>query len=920
MSTAAGQNTLEFFLRLNVEAFKEGVRAAVGVVSDLSTSASKGAREIDRTGQSLDKASVSSERYARATAEKTKQTLSWNAALGASRVVLGTVIGLVGSLSVLGGAIAKMGEAERAAFNLETSLNAAQREFGDQTGSIASWELAIERLSKKLRVYSEAELTNASARTVDMTKRLGLSAEQMEQVVALSGDLAAGKTDLVGAVERVTAALRGEAESAEYLGLTLNENYVKAWHEAHNAHGVAWKDLSDIEKAQVRYNVFLEQSLPLQGKAAESVNTWSGALQLVQATIDDSIGKNQDLIRAMQDVAAILRDNSGELGELASAIATTVGKIIEFIAHNHELLGVLLKYGAVGAVALKVIFSMAEGFMAVHAAAKLLLGTSIISWFANLRGAVDVAAASTGLLATAFRVTLAGAAAYGVFEIGKLLGALYEWKKASDDLARAQKEARSQKDWIDPKIASRLAEVNRELGTQYRSMEEVFQAQKEGRIVYDQTTGAWVRGAAERSRATQQSSNEMKQATGDALKEMQKQYADHVKAIRRLQGQIADDERSLAAQLRDISREGMSEGDAYRDRINEAKEYQRAAEEAARSAQEAFARGEVEVGRDTFKVAIDLAKQAKDAYAGLASEVKEGDQVIVAQQDGLRTKLQGVKQAGEQAIALQKRLQEAEIAAANELKKKAGGADLTEGLSAAEKQWVQSFQGMSDSGAKAVETVNDEIFAITKTITVVEQDFRKKFFDASRYAVKVFDDAGREIVDSFKQKQVTMFTNTKASQQGFADGGTIPGHSPHERADNIGIPVYHFTGGEHVQPVRRVIEYGRAVFEQFRHGRFPRELAQAGLQSNWRQAVLNLPSIRGLLEGAASALPLPVAAGDVGADAGKVVNINITMPSGDAYQLQTDSATAARMERERERWFTLRSSNKVKRSGYVLTR
>ena len=643
------------------------------------------------------------------------------------------------------------------------------------------------------------------------------------------------------------------------------------------------------------------QAAAEMGKAADAANQKVEELKKLQQTLLNTKEGTEEHTAAEEELARVLPDANLKLGEQGRVLASLRKETDE----NNKKLSEYIN--------LKEREARTQAALQLEQQAKAYYeaGRAVNDYSSDLREWYGINAEAQDF-ANKFWITLNRFT--GTYDKNIQKGAEYrnnlnEQKEAFDNLLRTMARSGASVDQVSEMLNSIHLDpgTRNRIITDYRSM--LGQLEREAKEANKEI-----------SDSAKASSKEEVEARKKAVEEMTKQYADHVKAIRRLQGQIADDERSLAAQLRDISREGMSEGDAYRDRIKEAKEYQRAAEEAARSAQEAFARGEVEVGRDTFKVAIDLAKQAKDAYAGLASEVKEGDQVIVAQQDGLRTKLQGVKQAGEQAIALQKRLQEAEIAAANELKKKAGGADLTEGLSAAEKQWVQSFQGMSDSGAKAVEVVNDEIFAITKTITVVEQDFRKKFFDASRYAVKVFDDAGREIVDSFKQKQVTMFTNTKASQQGFADGGTIPGHSPHERADNILIPSFRFTGGEHVQPVRRVIEYGRAVFEQFRHGRFPRELAQAGLQTNWRQAVLNLPSIRGLLEGAASALPLPVAAGDGGADAGKVVNINITMPSGDAYQLQADNATAARMERERERWFALRSSNKVKRSRYALTR
>ena len=79
------------------------------------------------------------------------------------------------------------------------------------------------------------------------------------------GDLSAGKTELSDGVERVTAALRGEAESDEYLGLSLSETSVRAYAESQ---GLLFETLTDGEKAQLRYNLLLEQSNGIQGKAA----------------------------------------------------------------------------------------------------------------------------------------------------------------------------------------------------------------------------------------------------------------------------------------------------------------------------------------------------------------------------------------------------------------------------------------------------------------------------------------------------------------------------------------------------------------------------------------------------------------------------------------------------------------------------
>jgi len=57
---------------------------------------------------------------------------------------------------------------------------------------------------------------------------------------------------------------------------------------------------------------------------------------------------------------------------------------------------------------------------------------------------------------------------------------------------------------------------------------------------------------------------------------------------------------------------------------------------------------------------------------------------------------------------------------------------------------------------------------------------------------------------------------------GFADGGMIPGFSPHPKADNIPIMA---TAGEFMQPVSAVRYYGKNFMESIRSLRFPKSIA-----------------------------------------------------------------------------------------------
>lgn len=407
----------------------------------------------------------------------------------------------------------------------------------------------------------------------------------------------------------------------------------------------------------------------------------------------------------------------------------------------------------------------------------------------------------------------------------------------------------------------------------------------------------------------QAASKEEIEARKKAIEEMTKQYADHVKAIRSLQMQIADSERSLAAELRNISREGMSDAAAYQDRIAEAKEYQRAAEEAARAAQRSFAQGDIAMGREQFKVAIDLAREAKSAYAGLATEVKSGEQVIVSLQDGLETKMQGVKQAGEQAIDLQKRLQQAELDAAEALKQKAGDADLTKGLSEAEQKWLESFGAIEEKGKETAQAVDAEFRIIAKQATVVEENWSIAALKTKGMWVEVCDELRRRLDEACKPRTVTVYTAevVKRAAGGlvgaFRRGGKLPGYGGGDRIQAL------LEAGEYVIRKEAVARFGAGLFESLNNLRLPALPSFPGAERAPLQGPLLEGAVRRSRTGGVPP-PAPV----------RTVNINLTLPSGHTYRMTTDEATAARIERERDRWWALRSSNRVKPSAFARTR
>jgi predicted nucleic acid-binding Zn-ribbon protein len=563
-----------------------------------------------------------------------------------------------------------MQDADNAAFSMQTSVAAANREF-DKVGSVQEWEQTVKDLSKELRIYSDTALKGAVSRTVDMTKRLGLSAEQMKVVIKRSADLGAGKVDLEGAIERVTAALRGEAESAEYLGLTLNENYVKSVYEADKANIKAWQDLTDLEKAQARYNVFLQQSEQFQGRAAASANTFGGALAEIRKEIINSVANSKDLNDAMGNVAKVVKENAGEIGKVISILVTAAARIVEFAVEWKKLLIILAGTGAM----ISIISKLAVVIKGLNAAFIVMTGSGIITWLGNLRAAINAVAVQAGLAGVALELGLAAAAAWGVLKIAELIKTIYEWRKA----VKAQEESQqrltdntsammrrfsefkgvklpaditgaSQRDLDEfrKKLASARAyytalkmQLEQEGNTQ--ALDKVNERLKEinadfKRVGESASSAATeMQKPAEAVKATEDQLKAFEEQAKKAYEEAKKQAKDYADKVIEFEEKIKYARLSTEDKIRELGRKGLDEAKAWADRRREA-------EEKLYTARRAMAEGD-------YKLAEKLAKDAEGLYADLATEVKgtEAGKEVVKQsiEETKKVAINGIKAVGD---------------------------------------------------------------------------------------------------------------------------------------------------------------------------------------------------------------------------------------------------------------------------------
>lgn len=695
---------------------------------------------------------------------------SGSVAIASMRSQVLQLAGAFAGLQAIGDVGAMLQEADRNAYGLAASIKAANREFA--VGSAAEWEQTIADLSNQLKIYSTSDIKGATAATIDMTKRLGLNADQMKQVIALSGDLAAGRTDLAGAVERVTAALRGEAEASEYLGLTLNETYVKTWYEARGAMQGAWKDLTDLQKAQVRYNVFLEQALPLQGKAAESIHTYDGALKLIRKTVSDSITSNQDLVDALKQVATVLNDNAAGIGSLVASLASGAARIIEFVVANRELLLIIGEYGfkfGFAATAIGKLIATAKG---LNAAFAVLTGSSILPWLRS----VETASMATTTAVTGLKVGFIGllgavAAYFAAYKLGDWLAMHKELEgiaKAQGELERATK-----------KVNAEFKNISQSTGVTVTSMEELDQAVKDGRIHYDELTGTWVKGAKTQQQATTQTASTMKQVTGDALKEMQKQYREYAETVKAAQEDIDRRTQSVSERIREMNREEMSDKDAWLDRKKEAEEYFAASVKAKEEGQAALQSGDAAMANLKFAEAKEAGDKAIDAYAQLKGTIKDGETIFKTSSESLKIATSGMQKAANVANAAVRSQMETAAAAMDGLIQKSGFADLAKGMDDVQRAWLTNWKNMQAASTTAVEQVEERIVKMVTPERTVWINVR----------AKVAEDAKRFLADSRAEATVNQFAlggliqklATGGGVRNLLGGGHFPGYGGGDR-------------------------------------------------------------------------------------------------------------------------------------------
>lgn len=219
--------------------------------------------------------------------------------------------------------------ASRAATEETRSVDGLKRAYGDASSEIINFTNDLQDAGIAQNDVAREAASIAST----LAQRYDFEASQIETLIARSADLAQVKgVDLADATERVSAAMRGEGESAELLGLTLSDSAVAAEAAARGMEG--WNTtMSESEKAAFRFQLFLEQSSYAQGAAAKAADSTAGSVRQLGWEVQDTAVRFVQWTGPIGQATAALSENALEIGlavggtaKLGSGLADLVGK------------------------------------------------------------------------------------------------------------------------------------------------------------------------------------------------------------------------------------------------------------------------------------------------------------------------------------------------------------------------------------------------------------------------------------------------------------------------------------------------------------------------------------------------------------------------------------------------------------------
>ena len=193
-------------------------------------------------------------------------------------------------LSVVGAIGVK--EAYSRSVGAESAARRLEGIAGRAFGAEAPAYIAAAKQMQDATGFLTADVMAATLQMRQLATNYGLTNDQITRMVGASADLAATSPyeDLQSVADvstQLAAALHGQTQGTEQLGLALNDNHMKTMAFGGSLKGT-WEKMSMAERAQWRYKEILSQTAAFTGAASDETDEYGRQTRLLRAELSES--------------------------------------------------------------------------------------------------------------------------------------------------------------------------------------------------------------------------------------------------------------------------------------------------------------------------------------------------------------------------------------------------------------------------------------------------------------------------------------------------------------------------------------------------------------------------------------------------------------------------------------------------------
>lgn len=223
------------------------------------------------------------------------------------------------------------------ASSLSEVQNVVDVTFGTDANVINEWS------KNAVEAYGLSELAakQYTGTLGAMLKSSGLASDavlQMSQdLTGLAGDLASFyNLDIGTAFEKIRSGISGETEPLKQLGIDMSVANMEAFALAQGIEK-AWRNMSQAEKAQLRYSYLLQQTADAQGDFVRTSDSLANQQRIAQLNFENlSAELGKELLPVVNELFSTFNDKVPDISDKIQGFSKLLVTVINYAADNSD--------------------------------------------------------------------------------------------------------------------------------------------------------------------------------------------------------------------------------------------------------------------------------------------------------------------------------------------------------------------------------------------------------------------------------------------------------------------------------------------------------------------------------------------------------------------------------------------------------